>query len=85
MLTITATDLARNTRKILDAVASRSETVLVERNNMTIARITPPEPHMTASQTLAGFQRLVTPEQATSWLQDSRTGFDDTVQDPWAR
>jgi antitoxin (DNA-binding transcriptional repressor) of toxin-antitoxin stability system len=83
MQTITATDLARNTRKILDAVAGRGETVLVERNHVAIARIVPPQPAMTASQALAGFQPLLTAEQAADWLRDSRNAFDEGVTDPW--
>lgn len=84
MQTITATDLARNTRKILDAVASQGDTVLVERNHVTIARIVPPQPAMTASQALAGFRPLLTPRQAADWLRDSRNAFDEGVADPWA-
>ncbi len=83
MQTITATDLARNTRKILDAVAGRGETVLVERNHVAIARIVPPLPAMTASQALAGFQPLLTAEQAADWLRNSRNAFDEAVADPW--
>lgn len=83
MQTITATDLARNTRKILDAVAGQGETVLVERNHVTIARIVPPQPAMTASQALAGFQPLLTPKQAAGWLRDSRNAFDEELADPW--
>lgn len=83
MQTITATDLARNTRKILDAVAGRGETVLVERNHVAIARIVPPLPAMTASQALAGFKPLLTAEQAADWLRNSRNAFDEAVADPW--
>lgn len=39
MNTVTATELARQTRQILDAVAGRGETVIIERNNMPVARI----------------------------------------------
>jgi antitoxin (DNA-binding transcriptional repressor) of toxin-antitoxin stability system len=83
MQTISATDLARNTREILDGVASRGETVAVERNRVTIARIVPPERTMTAAQALAGLQPMLTPNQADAWLKDSRQNFDETVRDPW--
>lgn len=83
MLTISATDLARNTRKILDDVASRGETVAVERNRVTVARIVPPEPTMTATQALAGLGPVLTPADAQAWLQDSKGDFDQTVSDPW--
>jgi len=83
VLTVSATDLARNTRKILDDVANRGETVAVERNHVTVARIVPPEPTMTAAQALAGLDPVMTPDQARAWLKDSRGDFDDAVADPW--
>lgn len=84
MRTISATELARNTRKILDNVASRGETVAVERNHIMIAQIVPPERTMTAAQALTWLQPMLTPGQAAAWLKDSRGDFDQTVHDPWA-
>jgi antitoxin (DNA-binding transcriptional repressor) of toxin-antitoxin stability system len=84
MQNVTATDLARNTREILDAVAGRGETVVVERNHMMIARIVPAERPMTAAQALAGLPAVLTRSQAAAWLKDSRGAFDETVPDPWA-
>lgn len=84
MRTISATGLARNTREILDMVASRGETVMVERNRTVIAQIVPPEPTMTATQALAGLQATLTPKQAAAWLEESRGVFDEAVRDPWA-
>lgn len=49
-----------------------------------MARIVPPKPTMTAAQALAGLPLALTPLQAEAWLADSRTGFDDSVPDPWA-
>ncbi len=83
MQTVSATDLARSTRKILDTVASRGETILIERNHVTIARIVPPAPSMTATQALADWLPMLTPQQGADWLRDSRHAFDDTVRDPW--
>jgi antitoxin (DNA-binding transcriptional repressor) of toxin-antitoxin stability system len=84
MQTITATDLARHTREVLDRVAARGESVAIERNHMMIARIVPPERAMTANQALVGLNLpLLTPEQGRAWLEDSRQGFDDRVRDPW--
>ncbi|MFL9922572.1 type II toxin-antitoxin system Phd/YefM family antitoxin [Paraburkholderia fungorum] len=84
MQTITATELARQTRQILDAVARHGETVIIERNHLPVARLVPPEPVMTAAQALAGLPATLTPQQADAWLADSRAGFDDSVRDPWA-
>lgn len=83
MQTISATDLARNTRAILDNVVSRGETVAVERNHTMVAKIVPPARTMSAHQALAGFDfPLLTPEQAAAWLKDSKGDFDETVRDP---
>jgi antitoxin (DNA-binding transcriptional repressor) of toxin-antitoxin stability system len=85
MRTISATDLARHTREILDKVASHGETVVIERNHTVIAQIVPPERTMTASQALAGLELpMLTPKQAAVWLKDSEDHFDETVRDPWA-
>lgn len=85
MQTITATDLARHTRQILDQVASRGEHVLVERNHTVVAHILPPARTMTAAQALDGLVFPVfTPAQASTWLTDSKQVFTDTVRDPWA-
>jgi antitoxin (DNA-binding transcriptional repressor) of toxin-antitoxin stability system len=81
---ITATDLARNTREILDMVAGQGETITVERNQMQIAQIMPPVRRMTATQALAGLTPTLTPAQGAAWLSDSKAEFDHSVRDPWA-
>jgi antitoxin (DNA-binding transcriptional repressor) of toxin-antitoxin stability system len=83
MSTITATELARNVREILDRVATKGETIAIERNRTTIACIVPPEVWMTATEALAGLRPMLTPEQAAAWQKESREGFDETVRDPW--
>lgn len=85
MQTISATELTRNTREILDRVATQGETVTIERNHTMIAQIMPPQRTMTASQALAGLVfPILTPQQASSWLHESKDGFSDVVRDPWA-
>lgn len=81
---ITATDLARKTREVLDTVARDRETVLVERNHITIARIVPPEPTMTVAQALAMIQPMLTTHQGKRWQKDARGNFDEKLRDPWA-
>lgn len=84
MRTISATDLARHTREILDQVASHREIVVIERNHIVIAQIAPPERTVTAAQALAGLGLpMLTPKQAAAWLKDSKNDFDETVRDPW--
>jgi len=84
MQTISATDLARNTSKILDRVIRSGETVAVERNRAVIAQIIPPARTMSAAQALSGLEPSLSAEQAAAWLRDSRDEFDPTVRDPWA-
>ncbi len=85
MQTISATELARNTREILDMVASRGESVAIERNGTMVAHIVPAQRTMSASQALAGLNLpMLTREQASSWHKDSKEDFGDGVRDPWA-
>jgi antitoxin (DNA-binding transcriptional repressor) of toxin-antitoxin stability system len=84
MQTISATELARNTSKILDRVISRGEGVAVERNRAVIAQIVPAVRTMTAAEALSSLELGLTREHAAAWLKDSRQGFDQTVRDPWA-
>lgn len=85
MQTVSATDLARNTRQILDQVASLGECVMVERNHTVIAQLAPPQRTMTAAQALAGLPYpLLTPAQANAWLADSKPDLGEGVRDPWA-
>lgn len=84
--TISATELARNTRQILDQVVAQGATLVIERNHALIAQIGPSQRTMTASQALAGLALPVgmTPVQANAWLNDSKKMFSDEVRDPWA-
>ena len=89
MQIVSATDLARNTREVLDRVSSQGETVVIERNHTMIAQIMPPQRTMTATQALAGLTcPMLTVKQATAWLNDSKEAsnesFGDAVRDPWA-
>jgi len=85
MQTVSATVLARNTRQILDQVASLGECVLVERNHTVVAQIAPPQRTMTAAQALAGLGcPMLTPAQANAWLADSNPDMNEEVRDPWA-
>ncbi len=85
MQNVTATELARNTRAILDKVAVRGEVVIIERNHTMIAQIMPPPQTMTAAQALAGLTLpMLTPAQASAWLKDSKGDFGGAVRDPWA-
>jgi antitoxin (DNA-binding transcriptional repressor) of toxin-antitoxin stability system len=84
MQTVTTTDLTRHIREILDKVITQGATVIVERNDVAVARITPEVPYMTAVEALADLDTDLNPEEADLWLKDSRGDFDESVRDPWA-
>lgn len=85
MLSISATELARNTRGILDKVMQSGETVVVLRNNVAIAQIGPPKRTLTAFQAFEGFELpALSPKEGAAWLKDSQHAFDQSVRDPWA-
>ena len=85
MQAISATDLARNTRELLDRVSSQGETVAIQRNQTLIAQIVPTRRTMSAAQAIEGLgQSMLTPKQANTWLTDSKEQFSEAVRDPWA-
>lgn len=84
MQIVSATDLARNTREILDKVAIRGDTISIERNNTMIAQIVPPAKIMTAAEALNDLALpTLTTKQAAAWLKDNKAGFSNDVRDPW--
>lgn len=83
MAVVTATELARDTRRILDLVSQNRVSVEVRRNDVAVARLSPVRPTMTAAEALAGLHADLTHEQAQEWLRASRTPFVDAVADPW--
>jgi hypothetical protein len=85
MHAISATELARNTKEILDRVASQGETVTIQRNQTLIAQIVPSPRTMNATQALAGLGlSMLSPKQSDAWLNESKEQFSDAVRDPWA-
>ena len=91
MQTVTATDLARRTSDVLNQVTQHGETVMIERNHVVVARISPittlhPLPgNMTAVEALAGLPLpTLSARQGAAGLQESKASFDEAVDDPWA-
>ena len=88
MQTITATELARNLRQILDRLATESEEIIIERNHQPIGRLLPGVGRMTALEAMADLYRTLPETAGQDWLQDSRATdlADDITQemrDPW--
>lgn len=72
MLEVTATDLARNLKSVLDRVEFRGEEFTVVRNNTLIANITPGPAKMTAIEALGDLYQTLSPEAAEGWAESAR-------------
>jgi antitoxin (DNA-binding transcriptional repressor) of toxin-antitoxin stability system len=85
MLTVTSTELARNTREILDRIVSDGQSVAIERNHTTIAQLTPPARRMTVQQALTMLSGgpKISAAQGQNWLQQSKEAFGNEVNNPW--
>lgn len=84
---VTATELARNFRTMLDRVEFKHEQLIVVRNNHEVARIVPGPATMTALDAMSDIYNTMQEETAREWIKDSRkAGKDDLgkVRDPWA-
>lgn len=89
MKTITATELARNLRQVLDNLSADGEEIVVERNHQQIARIVPGPGRQTALEAMADLYRTLSPEAAAGWVEDGRAlpgdgMVENEVRDPWA-
>jgi antitoxin (DNA-binding transcriptional repressor) of toxin-antitoxin stability system len=88
--TITATELARNLRRVLDRLAIEGEEIVIERNREQVARLLPGPGRQTALQAMADLYRTLAEDAAATWETDSRRGrwkgsrLDKGVRDPWA-
>ena len=90
MRTITATELARNLRRVLDRLAIEGEEIVIERNRQQVARLLPGPARQTALEAMADLYRTLPNDAAATWEADSRKGrwrgsrLDKGICDPWA-
>ncbi len=90
MKSITATDLARNLRRVLDRLAVEGEEIVIERNGQQVARLLPGPAQQTALEAMADLYRTLPDDAAATWEADSRKGrwkgsrLDKGIRDPWA-
>ncbi len=85
MTTITATEMGRNLRKVLDRLEFAGEEMAIVRNQHVIGRILPGAPQMTASEALGDLFGALTSDEGTAWLKDSRKAKTlSRMRDPWA-
>ena len=84
---VTATELARNLRQILDGIEFRGEQIVIVRNKRSIAHIIPGPARMTALEAMADLCRTLPVDAAEDWIEDSRgSGTQDRISsltDPW--
>ena len=84
MKTITATELARNLKRVLDQVEFQGEELAVVRNNQPIARIVPGTTRQTALQAMADLYRTLPEEAAVDWMRHSRFAkLSSKARNPW--
>jgi antitoxin (DNA-binding transcriptional repressor) of toxin-antitoxin stability system len=87
MKTITATELARNLRQVLDRLAVGGEEIVIERNHQMVARILPGTARQTALEAMADLYRTLPEDAAAGWLESGRQALasrlDKGVRDPW--
>ena len=89
MKTITATELARNLRQVLDRLVTEGEEIVVERNREQVARLLPGPARQTALEAMADLYHTLPENAAATWEADSRRGrwrgsrLDKGVRDPW--
>ena len=90
MKTITATELARNLRRVLDRVVADGEEVVIERNHEQIARLVAGPGRQNALEAMADVYRTLPEDVAATWERDARTTrwrgskLAKGVRDPWA-
>ena len=89
MKTITATELARNLRQILDRLVADGEEIVVERNHQRVARILPGPGRQTALEAMADLYRTLPDDAAAGWVESGRQALgggrlDKDIRDPWA-
>ena len=86
MVQVSASELARNLKKVLDRLEHGGEEIVVLRNNHPIARMLPGNPHRTALEAMADLHRTLAPAAAENWVEDGRLPrsiAEDLGNDPW--
>ncbi len=89
MQTITATELARNLRQVLDRLAVEQSEIVIERNHQPVGRLLPGAGRMTALEAMADLYQTLPETAGRDWLSDSRATdlvdvVSEEVRDPWA-
>jgi antitoxin (DNA-binding transcriptional repressor) of toxin-antitoxin stability system len=89
MKTITATELARNLRRVLDRLAIEGEEIAIERNKQQVARLLPGAGRQTAWEAMSDLYRRLPEDAGRTWEADSRARrwkgrrLDKGARNPW--
>jgi antitoxin (DNA-binding transcriptional repressor) of toxin-antitoxin stability system len=87
MLQITATELARKFKQMMNLVEFQGEELIIIRNNHQVAKIIPGPATMTALEAMSDLYRTLPEDAGTAWVSDSREGNMESLtnlRDPWA-
>ncbi len=87
MQKVSATEFARNLRKVLDRIGETGEEYVVERGKRPVVKLSPVPEGRTAKEVMADLYRVLPDQAGDDWLKDARRGqscLDDEVRDPWA-
>lgn len=87
MKTMTATEIARGFRRVLDALEHGGEEIVVMRNNHPVARLVPGAPRLKAIEALGDLYRVLDDAEGEAWAADAVKTDRRLVaerRDPWA-
>lgn len=89
MRTITATELSRNMRQILNQLLIEGQAVIIERNHREVGRLIPGPGRQTAIEAMADLYQTLSSDTGRTWEKDSRRGLGSQqlnrgMRDPWA-
>ena len=87
MKALTASELARNLRRVLDGLEHGREEVVIMRNKRAVARLLPGGPLMTATEAMSDLYRTLPDAEGAAWLEDARgadASLKKELRDPWA-
>lgn len=87
MRQITATELARKFKQMMNLVEFQGEELIIVRNNHQVAKIIPGPATMTAIEAMSDLYRTLPDDAGAEWVSESREGTTDNLtnlRDPWA-
>jgi len=86
MRILTATEIVRSFRRILDSLEHGGEEIVVMRNKHPVAKLVPGAPRLTALEALADLHKTLDTDEGEAWIKDSAKGDRLLVRetrDPW--